>query len=215
MMALATLAQGQVATEANRHYTGPEGRQRMISLLSAPGRADRLQAEKLVAGLELQPGDTVVDLGTGAGFLLPYLSKAVGSTGRVVAQDIHQDFLNAARKTAEQSELPNVEYVLGGEKTTSLQNSRADVIVTVDAFHHFSFPAEMLASIKSGLGPEGRFVIVDYYKDGFSDPDHIRADKPEVIQEIEAAGFQLVADREHVPKTQYMLVFQKKPITTD
>ncbi len=201
-------AWGQVASEANRSYESAEDRARMIDLLSSPNRAERLKAEKLVAELGLSPGDTVVDLGTGAGFLLPYLSRAVGEDGKVIAQDIHEDFTKAARQTAEEAGLGNVSYVIGGVRNPGLQAGAADVIVTVDAYHHFDYPEEMLSGIRSALADGGRFVLVDYYKDGFRDPDHIRADKPEVIREVEAAGFRLVRGLEHVPDTQYMLILE-------
>ena len=41
---------------------------------------------ELVAEFGIKPGMTVVDLGTGPGYMLPYLSEAVGPTGRVIAR---------------------------------------------------------------------------------------------------------------------------------
>ena len=59
-----------------------------------------LRPAELVSRLEIQPGSTVVDLGTGTGALLKDLSAAVGSRGRIIAEDIHQDFLDRAKKFA-------------------------------------------------------------------------------------------------------------------
>ncbi len=201
------LLPGQVATEANRRLESAEGRQRLIQVLSNPERAERLRARKLVEALELKPGDTVVDLGTGAGILLPFLASAVGPRGTVIAQDIHQDYLDAARKTADEAGITNLRLVLGTERSPNLEPGAADVIATVDAYHHFNYPEEMLAGIKAALKPGGRFAVLDYYPEGFREPGHIRADKPEVIKEIEQAGFRLAADREHVPGKQYLIIF--------
>ena len=201
------LLPGQVATDANRRLESAEGRQRLIEVLSKPERVERLRARKLVKELGLRPGDTVVDLGTGAGILLPLLAEAVGPAGTVIAQDIHQDFLDAARKTAEEAGIRNLRLTLGSERNPNLEPGVADVIVTVDTYHHFNYPQEMLAGIRAALKPGGRFAVLDYYQDGFGDPDHIRADKAEVIREIEAAGFRLVADQEHVPGKQYLIIF--------
>ena len=55
---------------------------------SPAGRNQRRQPAKLVASLELTPGATVADLGTGVGSLLPHLAEAVGPEWRVLAQDI-------------------------------------------------------------------------------------------------------------------------------
>lgn len=202
-------ATGQEAAEANRHYETESGRQQMLRLLSSPDRADQIQAEKLVAGLDLKPGNTVVDLGAGAGVLLPHLSRAVGETGKVFAQDIQKDFLDAARSAAGKAGLTNVEYIQGTARDPWIPRGIADLIVTVDAYHHFDYPKDTLAGVWNGLKPGGRFVVVDYYRNGFRDPNHIRVDKPQARHEIEAAGFRLVEDREHVPGTQYMLIFVK------
>jgi ubiquinone/menaquinone biosynthesis C-methylase UbiE len=212
LLSFAALASSQVATEANRHYADPESRERMLGILAHPDRPERLQAGKLVSALDLSPGDAVVDLGTGAGVLLPYLSRAVGPTGKVVAQDIHEDFLDAARKTAAEAGLANVTFRVGGEREPKLPDASADLILAVDTYHHIDYPEPMLAGIREALKPGGRLAIMDYYKYGFRDPDHIRADKPEVIREIESAGFRLTQDLEHVPDTQYLLIFEKSPI---
>lgn len=210
LLLAASTAWPQVSQHANEGYQTAQDRQRLIRVLSSPDRPEQLRAGKLVQALELSPGATVVDLGTGAGVLLPYLSRAVGPSGKVIAEDIHEDFLDAARKTARKEKLENVEYLLGGVKDPNLPENSADAIVAVDAYHHFSYPEEMLAGIRKGLKDGGRFVVVDYYKNGFRDPDHIRLDKPGVIKEIESNGFRLVENREHVPETQYMLVFEKR-----
>ncbi len=204
------LLPGQVATEANRRLESAEGRQRLIEVLSKPERVERLRARKLVKELGLRPGDTVVDLGTGAGILLPLLAAAVGPAGTVIAQDIHQDYLDAAQKMAGQAGIENLRLVLGTERSPNLEPGVADVIVTVDAYHHFNYPEEMLAGIRAALKPGGRFAVLDYYPEGFREPGHIRAGKEEFIEEIEAAGFRLIADKEHVPEKQYLIIFTPK-----
>jgi ubiquinone/menaquinone biosynthesis C-methylase UbiE len=200
----------QVAQHANRDLHTEEGRQRLIQMLSAPDRAKRLEADKLVASLNLFPGATVVDLGTGAGVLLPYLSQAVGPGGRVVAQDIVQPFLDKAAGLARDKGLTNVQFLLGTDKDPKLAESSADLILAVDSYHHFDYPEAMLAGIRQALRPGGKFVVVDYYKASFRDPAHIRLEKAGVIAEIEANGFRLVSNEEHVPGEQYRLVFEKR-----
>ncbi|MCP5115601.1 MAG: class I SAM-dependent methyltransferase [bacterium] len=197
----------QVAADANKNYSSVEGRERMVKVLSSPGRAKRLNPENLVQSLNLKPGATVADLGTGAGFLLPYLAKAVGPAGKIIAVDIHDDFLDAARKTAAEAQLTNISFQLSTERDPQLDPGAADLIIAVDAYHHFNYPEQMLAGIRRALSPNGRFVIVDYYKDGFRDPDHIRLDKDDAIKEITANGFRLTANHEHIPDEQYRIEF--------
>lgn len=205
----------QAAAEANRRYQSVEGRQGMLTNLGAADRAFRLQGERIVAASGIKPGMTVADIGTGGGAMLPLFSKAVGPQGRVVSQDIFQDFLDAARKKAESEKLPNITYVLGNDRDTKLPAGCCDLAVTVDAYHHFDFPAETLASIRKGLKQGGRFVVVDYFKragamGGTDAVQHVRLDMDDAIREIEANGFRLVDKRDHVPGSQWIATFAAK-----
>ena len=172
--------------------------------------AGERQPEKLVASLQLGPGATVADLGTGSGFLLPRLAEAVGPEGRVLAQDISASALGKARKRAERRQLANVEFILGTEKDPKLPENGVDLVVTVNAYHHLDYPVEMLAGIRKGLRDGGRLAIVDYYKKGVFFSFHIRLDKDDVIKEVEANGFRLVSVGEHIPDSQYLAIFEKR-----
>ena len=71
----------QVAQKANERYQSPDARKGMVATLTDPSRDARQKPKELVAELGIKPGMTVVDLGTGPGYMLPYLSAAVGPTG--------------------------------------------------------------------------------------------------------------------------------------
>lgn len=66
---------------------------------------------RLIAGLELSPGDTVVDLCCGTGVNLERLSATVEEAGRVVAVDLSEGMLGEARKRAGRAGLGNVDFV--------------------------------------------------------------------------------------------------------
>ncbi len=200
----------QAATNANSGYKTKEGRERVAKTLAASDRDGRQKPKELVAAMNLKKGETVVDLGTGVGYMLPYLSKAVGKSGKVIAQDIFEDFLKQAREAAAKGDLTNVEFLHGGDKDPKLAPDSADVVFTLDAYHHFDFPDLMLASISRALRSEGRLVVVDFYKSGFRDPNHIRLDLDDVVKEVESNGFRLVTKSDHQPGVQYIAVFKKK-----
>lgn len=201
----------QVAEKANERYRTAEGRQGMLANLGAADRAERLRGEAIVRALGIQAGDSVADLGTGGGAMLPLLSGAVGPKGRVFAEDIFEDFLTHAKE--KHGGLANVTWVLGTEKDVRLPAGSVDLAVTIDAYHHYDFPAAVLASIRKALRVGGRFAVVDYFKrPGAMDPpadavSHIRLDRDEVIREVTAQGFKLVQTIEHVPGRQYIAIF--------
>lgn len=68
---------------------------------------------RAVAAMELEPGDTVVDMGTGTGANLPLLREAVGPDGHVVGLDLSPGMLGRARRRADRAGWDNVTLVEG------------------------------------------------------------------------------------------------------
>jgi ubiquinone/menaquinone biosynthesis C-methylase UbiE len=190
----------------------------MVERLESPARLANLRPAELVAQLEIRRGSTVVDLGAGTGTLLEDLSLAVGPTGRVIAEDIHPDFLDRARERIKKSRLRNIDFIVGTEVDPKLPSGAADLVIVLDAYHHFDYPEQMLAAIKRSLRPDGRVAIIEYHKKRgameVDDPEfalkHIRAGADQVVREVEAAGYKLLWTREHAPGRQYISMFRKQ-----
>ena len=213
-MAMAGAMAAQVAQQANSGYQTEEARKSLANSLADPSREQTQKPGQLVVAMGLQPGMTVVDVGTGVGYMLPYLSKRVGPAGHVIAEDIFDDFLSAARQTAENQNLKNVNFVKGAETDPNLPEGQVDMELVLDAYHHFDYPEKMLAALHKALRPEGKLVIVEYYKRESAMPNgraltHIRLDMPDLIKEVEANHFHLIMEKEHVKNVQYMLVLEK------
>jgi ubiquinone/menaquinone biosynthesis C-methylase UbiE len=208
----------QVATDANQNYQTHEGRENIAKGLGDPAREERQMPRDIVDAMDLKPGATVADVGTGVGFMLPYLSHAVGDTGKVVAEDIQNDFLDKAKFKAQLSRLSNIQFVLGTDRDPKLPADTLEGALVLDVYHHFDYPEAMLGHIHDSLLSDGKLVIVEYYKrQGAmpgSDPDlalrHIRLDQDGLIMEVEASGFRLISKRDLVPKSQYIAIFQRK-----
>lgn len=217
ILAVAMLAgalSAQVATDANAGYKTPEGRKQVAQGLADPARDQSLRPAQLTAEMGLKPGMTVADVGTGVGFMLPFLSKRVGDAGHVIGEDITDDFLGMARQRAENQNLANVTFVKGTETDPNLPEGKMDEVLVLDAYHHFDYPEKMLAAIHKSLKPDGRLVIVEYYKREKAMPNgramtHIRLDMPDVIKEVEANHFHLVEEKERIRDVQYMLTLER------
>ena len=211
----AALAPAQVAERANAHYATPEQRRALARGMSDPSRDQQEKPRELVASLAITAGLALADVGTGPGYMLPFLSQAVGPRGRVFAEDIFPDFLEVARRRAETAHLPNVTLVLGTQTDPKLPAASLDLAFLLDVYHHFNYPGPMLAHLQDSLREGGRLVIVDYYRRRDAMPsndalEHIRIDQPEVIKEVEAGGFRLLSKHDHIPNSQYVLIFRKR-----
>jgi len=78
----------------------------------------------------LKPGETVLDLGSGAGFDCFLAAKAVGREGSVIGVDMTPGMVSKARQNAEKSGFDNVEFRLGEIENIPLADSTVDVIIT-------------------------------------------------------------------------------------
>jgi ubiquinone/menaquinone biosynthesis C-methylase UbiE len=209
----------QVADKANEGYKTKEGRATVAKGLADPTRDERQRPRDIIAAMDLKPGNVVADIGTGVGFMLPYLSQAVGDTGQVLGEDIQTDFIDQARMKAQLRHLNNVKFVLGTDKDPKLPADTLSGALILDVYHHFDYPEAMLGHIRDSLLSDGKLVIVEYYKrpgaiPGAADPnrpvEHIRLDQDDMIKEVEANGFRLVSKGELVPKSQHIDIFVKK-----
>ncbi len=216
--ALTLLAAGcltaQVAVQANSGYKTEQQRKSMAASLGDPSRDQTQNPREIIRAMQIAKGMTVADVGTGIGFMLPYLSRATGPTGQVVGEDIFDDFLAGARQRAENQQLGNVTFVKGTETDPKLPEAGVDRILVLDAYHHFDYPEKMLASMHKSLKPGGLLIVVDYYKRANAMPNgraltHIRLDMPDVIKEIEANHFRLLTEKELNKDVQYLLVLEK------
>jgi ubiquinone/menaquinone biosynthesis C-methylase UbiE len=204
----------QVASQDNSGYQTEQQRKTVANGLADPARDAKQKPGELIRAMGLQAGMTVADVGTGIGYMLPFLSRRVGADGKVIAEDIFDDFLASAKQRVENQKLANVTFVKGTDSDPKLPENAVDVVLALDVYHHFDYPDKMLAAIHQSLKADGKLVVVEYYKRQEAMPGgraltHIRLDMPDVIKEIEANHFHLIAEKEHVPDSQYMLILRR------
>ena len=160
-----------------------EGRERDVAKLQ----------DKIVAACQLKPGMDVADIGAGTGLFTRLFAAKVGPQGKVYAVDITPGFIEHVKKTAEQQGLKNVVTILSKTTSAELPPGSVDLAFVCDTYHHFEYPAKMLASIRSGLRPGGQLIIIDRKKAD----EHVR--RPEDSRR-RGDGRGLQADRRDRPQ---------------
>ena len=208
----------QIAERANEGYKTKEGRDSVARSLADPKRNDLQRPRDIVDAMDIKPGGAVADVGTGVGFMLPYLSHAVGDSGQVIAEDIQSDFLDQAKTKVQLARLTNVKFVLGTDMDPNLPANTLEAVLVLDVYHHFDYPEVMLSHIRDSLLSDGKLVIVEYFKRPGAIPgpdreravDHIRLDQDDMIREVQENGFRLISKADLVPKSQHIEVFVKK-----
>jgi non-specific serine/threonine protein kinase len=200
------------------HAGNPLAVQEEISREIAQSLQQRLSGEEqrressqkprdLMTALQLRPGDAVADIGTGLGIMLPYLVEAVGPRGRVIAEDIHEEFLSTVRQKIRTNGWRNVRAVLGTDRNPKLGAAELDLALLLLSYHDFEHPAEMLAHIHRALKPAGRLIVVE--RDLAAAHSAAARGATDFVREIESNGFHLLSHTNFV-ENQYILSFQKR-----
>ena len=206
----------QVATNANAEYRTHALRAKAAAEMDPPIRASVERTGALVDSLDLHAGETIADVGSGVGHLLPYILSKIGSTGAIFAVDIYPEFVDKTSERIAAEGWQNVHAVLGTERDPKLPKDRLDGAILLDTYHHLDYPAATMQGVRRALRSGGRLFVIDYYRsrpNPAASPDevrrHIRLDRDDVVKEVEAEGFDVTKQFDHLP-FMYVLVFEKR-----
>ena len=171
------------------------------------------QREKIVAACGLKPGLVVADVGAGTGLFTRLFAPKVGPTGKVIAVDIAQKFLDHIATTCKEAGITNVETRLCKADSVELPAASVDVVFICDTYHHFEFPFRTMASIHAALKPGGRVVLVDFHRIPGKSREwvigHVRVGRDVVIKEVESCGFKLAGEEKDILEENYIVRFDK------
>jgi ubiquinone/menaquinone biosynthesis C-methylase UbiE len=219
LVLLCSLQTGQAVTAQeqsvrpgiNDHFRDPDWQQ-WVNAFERPGREVYDQRQAIVAASQARPGMDIADIGAGTGLFTRLFAAAVEPGGTVYAVDIASSFIDNILRTSREQGLSNVTGIVNTPTNTGLPAGSIDLAFITDTYHHFEYPQQMLASIEQALRSDGRIIIIDFRRDPRISSNwvmgHVRGNKAQVIEELQAAGFQLVDDKPLL-RTNYFLEFAR------
>jgi SAM-dependent methyltransferase len=179
-----------------------------INWLERSEREIEEDVSTLIKNMKIKTNETIADIGAGSGFHV-FKMAPLAKNGLVYAVDIQPEMLEAIELKKRSKKVSNVETVLGSEKSINLPKNSLDKILLVDVYHEFSYPAEMVESIKNALKPNGQLFLIEYRGEDSSVPIkkiHKMTEK-QSIAEMEVAGFKLIENIDNLP-WQHCMIFE-------
>jgi SAM-dependent methyltransferase len=123
--------------------------------------------------IDLHPGETVLDLGSGGGIDVLLSARRVGPTGKAYGLDMTDEMLSLARQNQLQSGLSNVEFLKGEIEHIPLPDNSVDVIISNCVINLSADKDRVLAEAFRVLRPGGHLAISDVITRGHLD-DRVR-----------------------------------------
>lgn len=151
------------------------------------------EAEDIMDRAGIHPGMTVADIGAGEGYYTVRLATRVGKSGRVLAEDIMPEVIEALSRRITREKLDNVSVKLGAPEDPRLPVNSFDRILMVHMYHEIAEPYAFLWHLSPALKKDGELIVVDANR-----PTQQHGTPPRLLAcELAAMGFRL---EEVIPK---------------
>jgi SAM-dependent methyltransferase len=168
-------------------------------------RDENKETQQLARLMRLKPGMVVGDIGAGAGYHTVRLSRVVGSSGTVVAQDVRRDYLSDLAKRVRQLKLTNVKIALGEPHDPRLPAASLDAAVLVHMYHEIAEPYAFLYNLAPALKAGARLGIVDLDR-----PTEQHGTPPGLLRcELAAVGYRELSFHMLTGDAGYLAIFER------
>jgi SAM-dependent methyltransferase len=188
--------------KTSRPYTGD------LSIFDVPGRDERLQINRVMDMLAIEPGRSVADIGAGSGWFTVRAARRLAGTGTVYAVDINPEAIQYIDQRAKKEQLQNIKAILSKPDDPQLPGDSVDAVLLLKTYHEISHPVVLLRNLRSSLRPGAKIGIID--RNGNGENHGVNQDV--VIHEASQAGYELRDSEDFVKGDgmDYFLIFTAK-----
>jgi len=210
---LVTLTIAATACSKRRIKTGnhPDNRGANIKAYIAsefdPGRDGWQKPDEVIEALWIRKGNTVADIGAGAGYFTNRLAGAVGKEGAVYVTETNADLLTEIAKRSTEGGFPNVKIIEAQPSDPLIPFASIDLALVCNNLSRVQYIYCFFDRIREGLKKGGRLAVIDWRMNSEMGPDvDTRVKKEGLKKIIEGMGFRLIKDYDFLPY-QYFMVF--------
>ena len=170
------------------------------------------QRDRVIESLQIRPGDRIADIGSGGGYFVFALAKAVGPNGKVFAVDIDEQMNDLVATQAKKDGFGNVEVILAKPDDPLLPSPGVDLIFTSNTYHHLDNRVSYLTNLRKYLRPGGRIAIIEFDRRGWL-AGLLRHYTPEefIKREMDQAGYSLQREFNFLDRQSFLIFVPKPP----
>lgn len=188
-------------------HGNPEDLEHYLEKLESPERIAWQKPDEVVAALGLAQGAVACDLGAGAGYFTIRMARAVGQGGRVHAIDVEPRLLEILGRRTKEAGVSNVHPMLAKDGE-AVPPEPCDLILIVNAFHHFADGAGTLRRLAAALKPGGRIANVDFHEGELPvgpPPEH-KVSRAAFLAAVAQAGLAVADEKGFLPYQYFVLL---------
>ncbi|MGA6984822.1 MAG: class I SAM-dependent methyltransferase [Terriglobales bacterium] len=184
-------------------YTGD------LSIFDAPGRDQRLQINRVMDMLGIEPGKNVADIGAGSGWFTVLAARRVTGSGTVYAVDINPEAIQYIDQRTKKEQLQNIKTILSKPDDPQVPADSIDAVLLLKTYHEVAHPVVLLRNLRASLKPGAKIGIIDRNGNG----ENHGVSKAVVVREAAQAGYELRDSQDFVKADgmDYFLIFTAKP----
>jgi predicted methyltransferase len=183
-------------------YTGD------LSIFDAPGRDERLQINRVMDMLGIEPGKSVADIGAGSGWFTVLAARRVTVSGTVYAVDINPEAIHYIDQRAKKEQLQNIKTILSKPDDPQVPVQSIYAVLMLKTYHEVAHPVVLLRNLRASLKPGAKIGIIDRNGNG----ENHGVSKDVVVREAAQAGYELRDSQDFVKADgmDYFLIFTAK-----
>ncbi|MDO5686336.1 MAG: class I SAM-dependent methyltransferase [Neisseria sp.] len=164
------------------------------------------QPEEILAAINLQAGESILEIGIGGGWYAERFAQAVGANGHYHGMDVNPEFVAHIKTLSATYPHMDAEVVAAGELPQT--ELRFDRIFSRNTYHHLHERSRWFAQMRRFLKEKGELLLIDFNQahGSHNQPHHYTLEKT-LLEEMQAAGFVLKRQHDFLYR-QLFMVFQ-------
>ena len=179
-----------------------------LTIFDTPGRDERLQINRVMDMLGIEPGKNVADIGAGSGWFTVRAARRVTGSGTVYAVDINPEAIQYIAQRAKKEQLQNIKTIVSKPDDPQLPGNGIDAVLLLKTYHEVAHPVVLLRNLRSSLRPGAKIGVIDRNGNG----ENHGISKDVIVREAAQAGYELRDSQDFVKAdgVDYFLIFTAK-----